>query len=137
MIEEVIDVADVVSSVVSTMILVVGVSYLLQADQWVRLVREGIETPHRFIPLALFLLVLGLTVIATHNVWVPAWRVVITIFGWLLAIKGAAFLIFPGIAKKFSGWPDQLLRTYVKIAGVVLAAIGAVCSYTSWPDTIR
>ena len=135
--EGVIEVADVVSSVVSTLILVLGVSYLFQADQWVRLVREGIEAPHRFIPLALFLLVFGLTVVATHTVWVPAWRIVVTVFGWLLAVKGAAFLIFPGIVKKFAGWPDGLLRLTVKIAGVVLAVIGAVLSYKSWLGAVR
>ena len=135
--EGVIEVADVVSSVVSTLILILKISYLFQADQWVRLVREGIEAPHRFIPLALFLLVFGLTTVATHNVWVPAWRIVITIFGWLLAIKGAAFLIFPGIVKKFSGWPDHLLRIYVKIIGVVLVVIGAVLSYQSWLGAVR
>lgn len=124
--------ADVVSGVVSTMVLVLGVSYLFQADQWVRLVREGIEIPHRFIPLALFLLVFGLTTVATHNVWEPAWRIVITIFGWLLAIKGAAFLIFPGVVKKFTGWPDHLLRIYITIAGVVLVVLGIFLAYKAW-----
>jgi hypothetical protein len=33
-------------------------------------------------------LVIGIAVVLAHNVWVPDWRVVITILGWLSLIRG-------------------------------------------------
>ena len=30
-----------------------------------------------------------------HNVWVPDWRVIVTVLGWLLVLRGIMLLVFP------------------------------------------
>src|ERR1700732_4918976 len=37
----------------------------------------------------------GLAIVLTHNVWTADWRVLITVFGWLLTIGGATRLFEP------------------------------------------
>lgn len=44
---------------------------------------------------------LGLVIVLSHNVWVMAWPVIVTLFGW--------FLIFQGVMRLF--WPETLART--------------------------
>lgn len=43
---------------------------------------------------------LGLVTVILHNVWVPDWRVVITILGWSTLIKGVQKIGFPNFINK-------------------------------------
>lgn len=42
-------------------------------------------------------LLLGLIMLQLHNKWEARWPVVITILGWITAIKGALLILFPGL----------------------------------------
>ncbi len=43
---------------------------------------------------------LGLLIVVSHNIWVSAWPVLITLFGW--------FLVLQGILRVF--WPENFAR---------------------------
>ena len=45
-------------------------------------------------------LALGLLIVISHNIWVPAWPVVVTLFGWIL--------IFQGVMRVF--WPEAFAK---------------------------
>ena len=40
-------------------------------------------------------LLAGVAIINVHNVWVPDWRVIVTVLGWLLVLRGIMLLVFP------------------------------------------
>ncbi len=42
-------------------------------------------------------LLLGLIMLQLHNKWEARWHVLITILGWITAIKGALLILFPGL----------------------------------------
>jgi hypothetical protein len=42
----------------------------------------------------------GLAIVLTHNVWVADWRVIITILGWLMIVRGAVRVLIPDQAKE-------------------------------------
>lgn len=75
------------------------------------------------------ILILGLLVVVSHNVWEADWRGVITFLGWLTVAKGAIRLFFPEFAKNSSRkvvastwyWPIVGLSFLV---GLWLASIG-------------
>lgn len=115
-----------VTTVISWMILVLGLSYFFQPGQWALLAKDATDSPHRFFPMILFVLVLGLTVIRTHNLWVLGWPVVITVMGWLMTIKGVVYLVFPGLTKIFASWSDHFLRVYIRSAGVLFIILGGL-----------
>jgi len=123
---------DAVAAVVSVMILLLGISYLIQSAQWIRLVREAAEAPHRFFPTALLLLVLGVAAAMIHNFWSPAWRAVITAIGWLLAVKGASYLAFPQAVRFFAGWSDRALGIWIRTAGAIMAVVGILLCLELW-----
>ena len=62
---------------------------------WLRVVRDAMARPADYFHLVILTLVLGLAVVAGHNVWVADWPVVITLFGWILVVKSTLFLLFP------------------------------------------
>lgn len=48
-----------------------------------------------FFILAIITVILGLCLVASHNLWVLGWPVIITIFSWLVLIGGIIRLFFP------------------------------------------
>jgi len=89
------------------------------------------ETTKRFLadsPLVLISGILamvgGLAMVNTHNVWVMDWPVIITLFGWALAVGGAVRIIAPRAVDQVGGaMMDHPIIT--RIAGAVWAALGA------------
>jgi len=71
---------------------------------------------------------LGLATVVAHNLWVPDWRVAVTILGWITLLKGIEKIAFPDrvnkIAMKFKG--GQILW------GFVIFLIGAVYFWMSF-----
>ena len=45
-------------------------------------------------------LILGVLIIVSHPVWTFDWRIVITILGWLVFLKGIGRIFFPNAVKR-------------------------------------
>jgi hypothetical protein len=120
--------SEIVASVASVTLLVLGLSFLLQPPMWVSYLRVFTADPHRAVPLNLMMLVLGLLIVAAHSEW-EGWAVVVTVLGWVMVAKGAVNLLFPQILKLPAGISDASLRTYLRIVGLITAAIASVVVY--------
>jgi hypothetical protein len=70
----------------------------------------------------------GLAIVLTHNVWVASWRVLITLIGWLLLIRGAVRIVAPEIVM---GYAAKVIRNkqVVPAAGAVVGVLGLVLCY--------
>lgn len=120
---------EITSNIISSMLLVLGLSYLIQPAQWSHLAKEAIENPHRYLSLILFVLTLGLATVATHNIWTLDWSVVVTIFGWIMVIKATLYLLVPQFVRPFAGWSDTFMRTYIRVGGIVMTILAAPLVY--------
>lgn len=122
---------ETVAFVMSWFVLVLGLSYLLQKASWKKLINDFFIKGdiHKIIPMTLFMLVFGLAVIANHNIWEMSLRVVITIFGWSLAIKGALYLIVPEFSAKLAKPFMPFFDPWIRVAGVVITLLGALLVY--------
>ncbi len=73
-------------------------------------------------------LVLGLLIVAYHNVWEWRWPVIITVMGWLALLKGAVRIIAPKLvaarAERYGRNTNIVMTT-----AIVCIALGAVLSY--------
>jgi uncharacterized membrane protein YczE len=65
----------------------------------------------------------GLAIVLTHNVWTADWRVLITVFGWLLTIGGAVRLFEPAVLIRTA---RALLRRplFTPIAAAIWVVLG-------------
>jgi uncharacterized membrane protein YhaH (DUF805 family) len=52
------------------------------------------NSPAMMMILGVFILLMGLAMIVSHNIW-HGWPILITVIGYLITIKGVAFLFFP------------------------------------------
>ena len=123
---------DTLVPVCSWLLLILGLSYLLQADTWIRLSRDALANAHKYYTLYLLLLVFGLFVVTGHNNWAMEWNVVITILGWSMVIKSAIFFIAPGLMEPFGKLLElNFIRNWIRAAGLMLAIAGAILVYTN------
>ena len=120
--------SEVVPTVASAALLVLGLSYLLQARMWARYSEEIQARPHQSIPVVLLLLLAGLVIVTTHYEG-DGWPFAITVLGWVLVAKGVIYLLFPQIITLFSSPIRGVLHTYIRIVGGVVTLIGAAMMY--------
>jgi len=65
-------------------------------------------------------LLMGLATVVLHNVWVPDWRVVITILGWSTLIKGILKIGFP----EFINAQAQKFKSQQTLEAILLLLLG-------------
>jgi hypothetical protein len=75
--------------------LVAGISMFLNAEGTKAMAREFLRSPALIYLSGLLTMTAGLAVLLNHNLWVGDWRVLITLFGWLATIGGAARIALP------------------------------------------
>jgi membrane-bound ClpP family serine protease len=116
--------------VFSWLLLILGVSYLLQAETWIRLSKDALANAHKYYPLYLFLLIFGLVIIVEHNKWSMGWNVAITFFGWAMVIKSTVLLLAPQLMEPFIRLIDMSpIKKWIRTAGALLATLGAILVY--------
>jgi len=79
---------------------------------------------------------LGLTMVVGHNIWDNSWRIIITLIGWLVLLKGLTFLFLPKkMTSKFSKSFRWNKEWYIAVAiimalfGLYLASKGFGCCF--------
>lgn len=116
--------------VFSWLLLILGLSYMFQAEIWIRLVKDAMANTHEYYTLYLLILITGLVVVREHNRWSLDWNVVITFFGWAMVIKSAVFFIAPKLMEPFTRLIDMgFIKTWIRTGGAVVATLGAILVY--------
>ena len=79
----------------------------------------------------LLVLVAGLAIVNTHNLWVADWRLIVTLFGWALTLGGAARVMLPEPVKRVGGGMASK-PSITRIAGVLWAALGVLLTVKAY-----
>ena len=73
-------------------------------------------------------LVIGIAMVLVHNVWVPDWRVIVTILGWSSLAKGLDVLFLPEHMRKrwpkMGNWQWRIIFVFLLFSGFVLTYLG-------------
>lgn len=84
--------------------------------------------------LGAFMLMAGLIVIAFHQYWYSVTAVLISLFGWFIALRGLTLMAFPSAIE--SGADDTLaspgLLLGARIFFLALTAMGVWLAYVGW-----
>lgn len=113
--------------------LMLGLSILLYAKAWKKLMDKWEKDHLLLFPLMFVMTILGLIVIHTYNVW--AWNVglLVTIIGWALFAKGVLYFLLPGsILKPLMKLGQNTGLLY--LGGIAAVVIGVVLSYYAYYD---
>jgi len=96
---------------------------LFRNEQMRHIMTEIVTSRGLFFVLAILTVIIGLLMVTSHNIWVMAWPVVITLFSWLVLISGLLRVFFPDtslkMAQSFIAHPVRM-----NTAAVVFLLIG-------------
>ena len=117
------------SKLIGLYCLILGVAYSVQKDAVLTVGAALLRDAPLTLVFGVFLLILGLAMIIGHNIWHggPA-PVIVTLMGWIAALKGAAFLVLsPPVSTDMMTAThfEQLYYVYMGIA----IAIGVYLTY--------
>ncbi len=69
--------------------------------------------------------IVGVTLVTYHNVWVQDWPVLITILGWIAIIESVTFLAFPKFSFSLTKW----IPMNGKLWGAIALILGLIFAY--------
>ncbi|QZA08404.1 hypothetical protein K3U94_03550 [Mycolicibacter heraklionensis] len=83
-----------------------------------------------------FALLIGLVVIGLHPYWRGALAIIISVVGWLVAVKGFFLIMFPDTLMSI---PDNTAGaiTWWRVLYVGIALLGLYLSYVGWNPAAR
>jgi hypothetical protein len=110
------------------LLLAVGASILINPKPFQTMAGEVVRSITLVYLFGLFDFAAGLAIVLTHNVWVANWRVLITLIGWLVLIRGAVRILAP---EAIMGFAAKVLRKkqMMPVAAAVTGVLGLVLCY--------
>jgi uncharacterized protein YjeT (DUF2065 family) len=110
------------------LLLLPGIGLLINPRAFRTMATEVVASPTLVYLFGLLDFAAGLAIVLVHNVWTVNWRVLITLIGWLLLIRGAARIL---ITDTLMGYAETLVRNkrLYPVSGGTLVILGLVLSY--------
>jgi hypothetical protein len=110
---------------IGPVMLVAAIGLFLDREGYKAMALEFLRSPAFIYLSGVLTMLAGVAILLAHNLWVADWRVLITIFGWLGAIGGAARIALPGSTRAIG---EKMLDkpAWMTIGGVAWLAIGAL-----------
>jgi len=105
----------------------VGLAMIVHHVRFKKTVMESLTHPALMTFSGFIALGLGLLVVVSHNIWVPGWPVVVTLFGWVLIFQGVMRVFWP---ESFSKMMKNLLaKSGYTVMSWVWLVIGLILIY--------
>jgi len=108
--------------------LIAGLAYLTQRRIFAEVAREISGHFYLIYVFSFFVMILGLLLVFSHNLWVADWRVLITIISWVTLLKGLYWIFFSAHAKKSLIW-WQNHKAFYNFTGILVLLMGAFLVY--------
>ncbi|MCV6984337.1 hypothetical protein H7H78_02395 [Mycobacterium shinjukuense] len=78
-----------------------------------------------------FVLLAGLVVIALHQYWRGLAAIIVSLMGWLFALRGLLLLAFPNAVMSIADATIGLTALWVSLS-IVFALVGVYLTYVGW-----
>jgi len=109
--------------VVSVYLMIMGLGLFINKGEMLKAAREFVGANASFVFYGAVVLILGLLVVFSHNIWDGTWRSIITFAGWSATVKGTMAVLFPKMLKSMT---NTILNSQMtNVMGVFILGIGA------------
>jgi hypothetical protein len=124
-----------IARLLGPVLVVAGIAMLVNRRRLDAIVQELFGSPLLLLLLGIIDFTVGLAIVLTHNVWAADWRVIITLLGWALIVRGAVRMLIPEQAKAFGA---KLLKNSTVICASLGAtiALGVVLSWFGYARSL-
>jgi len=114
------DTTEFIARIIGPIYIVVSIGIVACADTYRKMILEYLESPALCYLGGFLALIFGLLILNFYHAWRADWTVIITIIGWLGAIKGALLIIYP---KAVLGYSKKLISS---TSGMRAMGVGAL-----------
>ena len=83
-------------------IIVIGIGLLFNPKVYQKIMEDFFKNAALVYVTGLITFVAGLAIVLFHNFWVLDWRVIVTLLGWNILIKGAWLIISPDTSARMA-----------------------------------
>jgi hypothetical protein len=126
-----------IARLMGPVLLVIGIGMVMgmlsEGDAYSSLLKELIGSRAIIYVTGALALLAGVAVVNAHNKWVPDWRVIVTVLGWLLVLRGAMNLVFPITVQTLG---DRMIASHAGVlaGAAVTIVLGAILSIMGYED---
>jgi hypothetical protein len=106
----------------------IAIGVLVNAAAYRGLAQEFLHNTALIYVTGLLAMTAGVAILLNHNAWVPDWRFLITLFGWLATLGGAQRIIWPQGTEAALRWFLERPASLI-VAGIIWLIIGAVLCF--------
>jgi hypothetical protein len=117
-----------IARLLGPLLLAVGAGILINPSMFRTMGTEVVRSVTLVYLFGLMDLAAGLAIVLTHNVWLLSWRVLITLLGWLMIVRGAARVL---LTEKVMVFGAKAFRNkqMVPVSGAIVGILGLVLCY--------
>ncbi|MCE0722495.1 hypothetical protein [Legionella resiliens] len=83
------------SKVLGIYLIIVSLAMFANLQQFTIYVQELLKDAPLMLVTGFWTLIIGLLMVVTHNVWQWNWRLLITLIGWIILLKGTSMIFYP------------------------------------------
>jgi hypothetical protein len=118
-------------------LLVIGIGMVMgmltEGEGYSSLLKEFISSRALIFVTGVLALLAGVAIVNAHNQWVPDWRVIVTVLGWLLVLRGIMNLVFPITVQNLG---DRMIASHAGVlaGAAVTIVLGAILSIMGYED---
>jgi hypothetical protein len=126
-----------IARLMGPVLLIIGIGMIMgmlsEGDAYSSLLKEFIGSRALVFVTGVLALLAGVAVVNAHNHWVPDWRVIVTILGWLLIVRGVMNLVFPATVQTLG---DRMIASHAGVlaGAAVTIVLGAILSIMGYED---
>ena len=110
---------------------VIALGMLINLGTYESMIAEALHTGILFYLSGLLSLLAGLAIVNLHNMWCADWRVIVTVFGWLMTIGGIIRIVLPQVAIAI-GSTIYGGRAATIVVAVIVGILGAFLSFKGY-----
>jgi len=117
------------AKLIGPLFLAIGAGMLLNGQIYTTMAEQYFANYALIYVSGLFGLTVGIMVVIAHNVWTANWRIIITLFGWMLVVGGALRVVYPQFIQRFGGTVIHLAAVPI-VGGAFVIVLGLVlCNF--------
>ena len=115
------DITTLTLKILAIYLVVSGLFLLFRGKSVPLLLKDFFNHPATVYLTGIILIFLSSMYLIMYNVWDGTWRTVVTIFVWLVLIKGVGYIFMPNMLNEVA---IRKSRNFFSIYGVIAAAVG-------------
>jgi hypothetical protein len=121
----------ILARVAGPFIALIGAAVALRGEGLGELLSGLEREPGAIFSLGLITLLLGLVMLVLHHRWRSPLQIVLSAFGVLMVVRGAVFLVAPGLLTWLVGYAQPMIA-YAWLAGLAAVLLGLWLAYEGY-----